>query len=487
MNTNPRSNFKRVRIALPLLLTGFVICFGAGMLPTSPAFGQAYNITVTGESYHAQVNDHYCASATIEMMLDCTAVRTTNAYINTFLTAADPAPSAALVPAQPTYVAGQVTFAPQVAIYNLLHNTAAQIAFNGGTYYTPIAGPNTGVPLSYSSPFSPWPTSGSGTNAIQFGLNVLDNPNVGGNGNHAYTAFNVPPTVAWGDYASRTIANAIKDYNVPAQVGIGSGAHSIAVTGVTGTGTPGRNQNYSISGFYVNDPWTGYAISQNLPRNQWGLGRHAWLRYGYQQVPLAFGGGIAPNRWFQNFNPAPGQAGEGAYMTGLGYKFVVEPLGPEAIDDGNGGLDSSLFTDALLPTPLSSTTIGAQAAGDLAGSDLNSEFGLSGGTLDTADEVPLSSGNEGDWLVPYEHGTDVTGALLINSLTGQIEEAMWLDATDPSMPLSDWVNMETGLENGFVPNDNVSLPEPSSLMLAIAGAVSFLLVSLTKRKRTTAA
>src|SRR5262249_45220659 len=66
-----------------IVLTG---AWGAG----GPARAQFIDKTVTGEVYHYQVVDHYCASATIQMLLDCTAVRSTNAYINTYLAAADP-------------------------------------------------------------------------------------------------------------------------------------------------------------------------------------------------------------------------------------------------------------------------------------------------------------------------------------------------------------------------------------------------------------
>lgn len=190
MNINSSEYRPRAGRSLQLLVVGSILVSGASLFTAMPARGQVFDLTVTGEVYHAQVTDHYCASATIQMMLDCTAVRSTNAYINTFLTAPDPLniPQSANgqhtddIPPQPIYNAGQVTFAPQVAIYNLIHGQAT---------YTPVAGPNTGVPLTYSNPFWPWPSTGSGTNAVQWALNVLDNPTVGGNGNHSYTGFNV--------------------------------------------------------------------------------------------------------------------------------------------------------------------------------------------------------------------------------------------------------------------------------------------------------
>ena len=68
---------------------------------------------------------------------------------------------------------------------------------------------------------------------------------------------------------------------------IGAGAHAIAVTGYTTNGTPGLNQAYDITGFYVNDPWTGYAKSQNPPLKELGLGVHSWVKYGWTLNPVA--------------------------------------------------------------------------------------------------------------------------------------------------------------------------------------------------------
>jgi len=65
-----------------------------------------------------------------------------------------------------------VPYGPQLAIYDFA------MAF--GTF-TPIAGPNAGVPLSYFNPFQQW-GSGSGINGQQVTLNVFDNPDIGGEG-----------------------------------------------------------------------------------------------------------------------------------------------------------------------------------------------------------------------------------------------------------------------------------------------------------------
>ncbi len=455
---------------------------GAALLTAQAVDVQALradNFTVTGQRYHAQVTDHYCASATIQMMLDCTAVRTTNPYINTFLMAPEApfipparhvvpgAPIPEQIPQQPIYNAGQVTFSPQGAIYNLIHGQAT---------FTPTAGPNAGVPLFYNNPNSPWPSAGSGNNAIQWALNVYDNPNAGGFGNHAYVAYNVPPTPAWGDWASRTIANAIKSFDVAAQVTIGSGAHAIAVTGYTTNGTPGRNQAYDITGFYVNDPWTGYADSQNIGVK--GLGVHAWVKYGWSRNPVkplvnVPGVGLvnaAPSEWFRNFNPAPGQAGEGAYMSGLGYKFVVEPLGPEALDDGNGGLLESVPALApLLPMQLDAPGALAAASAAITSGDLQNLYGLSGGAFDSANMLMIDPLDEADWFVPYVRAGEYTGAVLVSSYTGEIQQASWLEAADDvDFSLVELSQMYQDIYADISPGGNPPfVPEPGTLALVL--------------------
>ncbi len=437
-----------------------------GLALLAGAAARADNFIVPGQGYHAQVTDHYCASASVQMMLDNTAVRTTNAYINTFLNAPDPFPIAPdgpqhnqAIPPQPVYVGGQVTFAPQVAIYNLIHNHAT---------FTPSQGPNTGVPLTYNNPFSPWPTTGSGNNAQQWVLNVLDNSNVGGFGNHNWVAYNVPPTIPWGDWASRTIANALHDYGVAAEVTIGHGAHAIAVVGYTTNGTPGRNQAYDITGFYVNDPWTGYAKARNLPNNLEGLGVRAWVKYGWSRSPVAPivnvpGVGpvqARPNEWFRYFNPAPGFPGEGAYMGGTGFKFVVEPQGPELLDDGNGGLlDSVPPLAPLLPTPLDAAGALNAANDAVTTGDLQGEYGLSGGSFDAANITLMDPTDERDWLVPYERGGEYTGAVLVDSYTGEIEQAMWVSPGDgvSSFTLDEIQTMYTDIYSDLLPGGN---PQP---------------------------
>src|SRR5207248_275393 len=130
-----------------------------------------------------------------------------------------------------------------------------------------------------------------------------------------------------------------------------------------------------------------------VPGNNFGVGFHEWVRYGYEvdpAAPLIFIPGVGnvhayTDEWFKQFNPAPGQPGEGAYMSGTGYKFVVEPLGPESLDDGNGGIYSSLPAPApFLLNPIDTPAEAlAQAQAQLGLSGfLTDEAGLTGGNFD---------------------------------------------------------------------------------------------------------
>ena len=127
--------------------------------------------------------------------------------------------------------------------------------------------------------------------------------------------------------ANRTIANAIGDFGVPAGGVFYGGQHAMAITGVRTDAVPGRNLAYDIDGFYISDPWRGYAKAKGLPAKQWGRREHDYIT----NVPEV---GQAKSLWEQIFNKSAGEPGEGAYAQGFGYKFVVEPIGPELPDDG---------------------------------------------------------------------------------------------------------------------------------------------------------
>ena len=474
---NRQRNFRRARV-LAVLITSHAFCLGATSV-------WALDTLVPGQVYHAQVTSYYCGSATVQMMLDNNAVRQNNPYINFVLNSPDPVPASFLnvIPGQdatfgtipfnavnnigqsihPTYApvvipglnggnpVNAVTYGPQLSIYDFAH---------GAGTFTPIAGPNAGVALSYFNPYQAW-GSGSGINGQQYTLNVFDNPDVGGEGIHAFTAYNLPSYNA----SNRTIANAIKDYGVAAGGVFYSGAHAMAITGVRTDVAPARNTPYTIQGFFIDDPWFGYATNRGLPANQRGLPRHSLI----SNVPQ---GGFA-SRWARIFNPSPGEPGEGAYAQGLGYKFVVEPLGPELPDDGSN------FSDPLpalpLPTNLDSTSALALAQLILAGdSDLSSKYGLSGGGFDSSGMSLLDPSGENDWFIPYLRGGNYTGAFLLSAEYGMLESASWDEVGELSSSLSDLLGQYQGIEAGFYPNDNPidgQVPEASSLALAAIGLV----------------
>ncbi len=326
---------------------------------------KAQVFTIKDGGYHAQVTDYFCAAASMQMELDVPAVRNNNTVVDQLLNTLDSPtlPHGAAAPV-PTIVqqggVGVVTSNPQAFIYGLVHG---QNTVNGQSYFNPFVPPGVGT----DSP------------GVAAGLNLLDNAAVNGAtgpafGTHAYASYNLAPTITGGVLASRTIANALADTGVPAQITVGHGAHAIVAYGVATTATPGAGHAYNINGFYIHDPWTGYAVSQANQGNfnpanagGFGLGFNTYLRYGYDVIP-----GYAPTQlpdgsiaairagaWFNNFNPAGGQPGTGPQLPG--YKFEVEPIGPELPDDGSNGfglptppplLNSALNKwPALTPTP----------------------------------------------------------------------------------------------------------------------------------------
>ncbi len=89
----------------------------------------------------------------------------------------------------------------------------------------------------------------------------------------------------------------------------------------------------------------------------------------------------------------------------------------------------------------------------------------------------MDPSGQDDWLVPYDRGTDVTGAVLINAETGMIEQATWIDSGETPFLLSDLVGMYNGDYAGFVPTDNAA-PEPGTIALSLVG-----MVFITARRR----
>src|SRR6202012_1512000 len=90
--------------------------------------------------------------------------------------------------------------------------------------------------------------------------------------------------------ASRTIANAMNDTNIPAIIAVNHGTHAISVFGMNTTGVVGKNNQYTINGFFVHDPGTGYVLNApGVPKTTpKGIGINTYLRYGFDKpVPGA--------------------------------------------------------------------------------------------------------------------------------------------------------------------------------------------------------
>ncbi|HEX4055850.1 MAG TPA: hypothetical protein VHX86_16425 [Tepidisphaeraceae bacterium] len=436
------------------------------------------------DQYHAQVVNNWCAIASMEMELDEPMVTGANAFVGNLI--------------------GQGDTVAQTYIYNLIHGA-------GGSAYNQAINNASLLPglsnYSYYNPNAPY-GSGSDIFGLQYGLNVLNGNNTGvpalgtvpnlGPVGTAYASFNVASL----DYASRTIASAITQFQTPAIVGMNpnpfgilygqlSGQHAISVYGVTTVGSAAAiNANYTITGFYVHDPWTGYAMA-NLGQAQ-GLGENTWLRYGFDAPNLATSATVinVPNQggvvlpvfgWANYFTPSyPSPTPYTPVFNSIGYKFEVEPQGPISVDTGDGGIYSSLPSVAPeLSSQLNGSQAETDAVTDLTADDLNTEPGFEGGAFDThaADQMliqdPLDPSLQGDWIIPYDGSggvNDVTGAVAVDEDTGLIDMATWFDPSDPitSMTLAQIDQQFEDQVDGPYPDDGI-VPEPASLMLLLPG------------------
>jgi hypothetical protein len=475
---------------------------------SASAFGQLV-LTSANNNYHAQVYNNWCGTASIEMMLDCPAVTGGNAQVAANLLAAGDGPTVPANGARPvaTVVGGVVQpGGAQAFIYGLTHG--------GGPTNNTVNGVNY---------FNGWVPYGVGTDSygVVSACNLLDNPNVNGlygpafpAVGHAYSGYNVTDLSSLGAAAAtRTIVNCIADYQVPAQIVVGGGAHSMIANGSITVGQPGAaggpaggTGSYTLYYVGVSDPWTGYAYSQPASAGGTvGWGQNTWLRYGYDVLGA---GGIAwirpdgvtvqnarPGMWFNCFNISSPQASPG--FTATGYKFTVEPQGPEALDTGDPAIDGSLPAPPPLLGSQITTAAGAltYAASDLSmNSTISNDLATMGsGSLDpnAADKMLLQlpgGQGDGDWLVPYDGSggvNDVQGALLIDQDTGVIDEATWLtpqDGLPNGISLSQLNQMMMDEASGNLPNDNPA-PEPGTMALIVCGGLFAAGTAVRRRSR----
>jgi hypothetical protein len=432
---------------------------------------------VDQDVYHAQAYPYSCAIASMEMELDEPMVTSTNAFVSNLIAQGDAFAQGYMYDMVHANLIGANVAPLNQVPTNVAYNAANAPQLNNvNDFYVTYAFPGTDM------------------FATQFGLNVLNNPNVaglGGNAQTAYAAYNLSSYNA----ANRTLAAAISQFQTPAVVDINpnptaplnqlAGQHAISAYGVTyvpldANPSPVAGANYQINGFYVHDPWTGYALAHPGPNMPMGMGENTWVST--NTIQLANGNVVpAPFSWGRYFRAAaPCPSPYTTVMNTVGYKIEVEPQGPEGPDSG--------LENSLPPiVPLLSSDISAATAASDAGSDLTQDSdglanmpGFENGSLDTADEMLLPDSADslpgsdaiGDWLIPYDGSggaNDVTGVMLIDEATGTLDQATWFAPSD-SLTLAQIDTMYTDEENGIVEDDN-EVPEPATLALLAPAAI----------------
>lgn len=388
--------------------------------------------------YHYQQTSFYCGPGSIHMMLDTPAVRNNNANVQALLTNPPPMGSGLT---QDQWV--------QLQLY------AASRPRN----FLPIAGTD---PVGFSLTINAYDGIPNGP-ALPNGIPQSGNPA------HAYAWYGFVPTIFGGDLASRTVAAALKTYHIPATVAVGHGAHWVVVDGVSTQGDIALNGNYKITGFRVSDPWTGFARANPAPGQPKGLGINSWYRYGFNVNGRQ-------GAWFNFFNPVnPAPAPYGGQ-----YVVVVEPDPPIPPDDGNGGMFNSFPDPApMLPEPLTAATAVAHVQGLVSNpDDFLHEFFSAGGAFEPSlvsfMTFPDDLGGNGDWLIPFDGpapgNDDLLGAVLVDSMTGVINHATWLNDGDDPFSLNFLMGFYDDLYDLNLPQDDVLVPAPTSIILiGVAG------------------
>jgi len=260
----------------------------------------------------------------------------------------------------------------------------------------------------------------------------------------------VPYSIANYNDATRTLAYDIDHFGIPAGALINAGAHWVNVYGISTNVQPVSGNNFTVNGFYVKDPWSGYKPGQGLGTNVYLANTAA----GWQRVftPTNYGGKYQGN-----------------------YAFITDP-------------DTTEMSTNCAPTPGTTSVASLTAAMSMAATDL---AGISGLALDPSFENGAFSSTLGesttlpgqtaaDWLVPYNQNGNTTGVAFINSLTGDLDEAFWDEGVLRGDSLSAFeANLAQGPEGLVI--DNI-VPEPSTFALLGVGGVAFALRVFLKRR-----
>ena len=415
----------------------------SGVLALAPAaapkLAAATFYGTPGSTYAAQQTSFYCGEGTMQMMLSATAVATSNPGF-----------------AMPT----------QNALYTTAQ--AAQLAVSGFTIQGTLPSGLAAAPQGAATKGA-LPTYAAGDSWTQY-IN-------------SFTPLGV-------DQAERNIANAVAATEIPAGIVVHNGGHWDAVWGILATAAPVVNTPYTINGFAVADPWTGYALSHPSPGQPLGLGI-AYVSNVTVPYLLPNGAVVAYNPFLSTlFGPIVTVGGP----WGGRYVSVADPLAttPPAPDSGTyNSIPDAAQVNISSATAITAATAITDATTDVSNGSVNlsTESGFVG--TDKADtnaadilqvaEPGITGSTIKDFLVPFEDpngtaGQNFTGIAAINPYTGQIDTAQSITSSGQELTLSQIQALGSDLLTGNVPQDNVIVPEPASLaLMAIAGGALLLI------------
>lgn len=417
---------------------GIAMILAAGCVAAQARRANADDLYGTpGSTYAAQQTAYYCGEGAMQMMLSCTAVSTANPGFT--------------MPSQNALYAAAQRVQLVASGFTILGTLPSGMA-NGPGYpgALPAAAPGDG--------WSQYVNSSA-----------------------AY------------DAAERNIANAIGTTEIPVAIVVHGGQHWDTVLGVEtapGGAAPAPGAVYTINGFDVADPWTGYALANKLPNNVLGDG----ISY-FSNKPTQY---VAPNGAITTYNPflaqlfTPLSPVWNGTVWGGRYVSVADPLNDFPPLPSSGDIDSIpgateiQLNSATEITPAQAIT---DAVNDESSVNLSDEVGFSStdkvdsNTADILQEAETPNSSVKDYLVPFEDpngksGSNYTGIMDINPYTGQIDIAMSIPTTADEMTLAQIQAFAEDTLTGNLPADMspTPTPEPGALVLLVGGVGTFLLL-----------